>query len=210
MHVESYLRAVLEHPKRVWIITIVSLAILLVFAWPAVDTYSAAVSQRTSLLAKLEESEEISGRLAMYAEQLAKKQAQAQTLEAKLLTPAEIEALRNKLVTVIRDAGCTARKIRLSDPISRVWYDDDNPLESRNRNEQDKKSPYKLKTQQLALAITGTLPNVHELLTRLSEFDKFLHTGGFQLKKSVEDGNIVELDIDLIMFDLIKAEVKKG
>ena len=209
MQTETYLRAVLEHPKRVWIITILTLAILLVFAWPAVDSYSAATTAQSAALEKLEGAEEATARLEQYVGQLAKRQAQSLEMEKKLLTPAEIERLRNELIGMIRDAGCTARKIRLSDPITRIWFDEDNPLESKNRNDQDKKSPYRLKTQLLSLAVTGSLPNVHELLVKIADFDKLIHTGGFFLKKSVEDPSVVELELDLMMFDLIPAETKK-
>lgn len=207
--VESLLRGVLTHPKRVWIVISLTLGIGLLFTWPAVDSYSAAKEHRAQLESELQEGEALVGKVDLYQKQAEKKQAQLKQLEAKTLSPAEIEKLRSQLVVMVKESHCMVRRVRLGDSSLRQWYDEDSPLESRMRLDAEKKSEFRLRTQLLNLAITGNLTDVSEFLTKLSQQDRLIHTGGFQLRKSAEDKNLMDLEIDLLFFDLVPLEVKK-
>src|SRR5436190_9961038 len=55
MMVETLVRRVLAHPKRVWIVISITLGIGLLFTWPAVDSYSAAKDYRAKLESDLAE-----------------------------------------------------------------------------------------------------------------------------------------------------------
>ena len=208
--VETLLRRVLAHPKRVWIVIFVTLGIGLLFTWPAVDSYSAAKDHRAKLESELKEGEELAGKADLYQKLAEKKHAQLRELETKALSPAEIEGLRNQLVVMVKDSHCKLRRVRLGDASLRQWYDEDDPLESRMRPETDKKSPFRLKTQPLNLAVTGSLNDVSDFLAKLSQQERLIHTGGFQLRRSTEDKNLVELEIDLLLFDLVPLEAKKA
>ncbi len=207
--VESLLRSVLTHPKRVWIVISLTLGIGLLFSWPAVDSYSAAKEHRAKLESELQEGEALVGKVDLYQKQAEKKKAQLKLLEAKTLSPAQIEKLRSQLVVMVKESHCMVRRVRLGDSSLRQWYDEDSPLESRMRLDSEKKSEFRLRTQLLNLAITGNLTDVSEFLTKLSQQDRLIHTGGFQLRKSAEDKNLMDLEIDLLFFDLVPLEVKK-
>jgi hypothetical protein len=202
---DQLLRPLVEHPKRVWIVTTLTLLVGLVFTWPAVDSYLAASQQRASLLDDLQEGEAIAGRLNLYRQQMAKKSAELAALEQKVLSDDELEAFRSQLVEAVKGAGCKLRRVRISDPTSRVWYDQDDPLDSRARSEKDKKSPFKLQQRQLGLLVTGPLDKVFDLLARLGEQDRLIHSGNFVLRKSTEDPAHIELDLDLVLFNLVPA-----
>ena len=73
-----------------------------------------------------------------------------------------------------------------------------------------RKSPFRLKTQLLNLAVTGNLNDVSEFLAKLSQQEHLIHTGEFKLRKSTEDKNQVELEMDLLLFDLVPLEAKKA
>ena len=208
--VEPLLRRVLAHPKRVWIVIFLTLGIGLVFTWPAVDSYSAAKDRRAKLESELQEGEALVAKVDLYQRQAEKKQAQLQELEAKTLSPAEIEKLRSQLVVMVKESHCMVRRVRLGDSSLRQWYDEDSPLELRVRQESERKSAFRLKTQPLNLAITGNLNDVSDFLARLSQQDRLIHTGGFQLRKSTEDKNLMDLEIDLLFFDLVQLEAKKA
>ena len=208
--VETFLRRVLEHPKRVWIVISLTLVIGLVFTWPAVDSYSAARDHRAKLESDLLEGEAQAGRVDLYQKQAEKKLSQLKKLEERALSPAQIEKLRNQLVVMVKDSRCKLRRVRLGDASLRPWYDEDDPLESRARSDSDKKTPFRLRTQPLNLAITGNLTDVNEFLAKLSQEDRLIHTGGFHLRKSMEDKNLVELEMDLLLFDLVLPEPTKG
>ena len=111
---------------------------------------------------------------------------------------------------MVKDSHCKLRRVRLGDASLRPWYDEDGPLEMRARPESDKKSPFRLKTQPLNLAVTGNLTDVSDFLSRLSEQEQMIHTSGFLLRRSTEDKNLVELEIDLLLFDLAPLEAKKA
>jgi len=83
-------------------------------------------------------------------------------------------------------------------------------LEMRARPDTDKKTPFRLRTQPLSLAITGNLNDVNEFLARLSRQERLIHTGGFSLRKSTEDKNLVELELDLLLFDLVLPEATRS
>jgi Tfp pilus assembly protein PilO len=204
--VDQILRQVLTHPKRVWIVITISLLVAMVFTWPAVDFYLAAAQQRAQLLDDLQEGEEIAGKLQLYQTQVEKKNAQLSELEKRVLSTEELDRFREQLVEGVKSAGCKLRRIKLSDPNLRTWYDQDDPFDSRARTEKDKKSPYKLQSLQLGVQVTGPMEKIFEFLAKLSEQDRLIHTGNFVLRKSTEDNNLVEMDLDLILFDLIQGE----
>ncbi len=207
--VETLLRRALAHPKRVWIVIFVTLGIGLLFTWPAVDSYSAAKELRAKLESELQEGEALAGKVELYQKQAEKKQAQLRELEAKALSPVQTEELRNQLVVMVKDSHCKLRRVRLGEASLRQWYDEDSPLESRQRPDTDKKSPFRLKTQPLNLAVTGNLTDVSDFLARLSQEERLIHTGEFKLRRSTEDKNLVELEMDLLLFDLVPLEGKK-
>jgi hypothetical protein len=92
----------------------------------------------------------------------------------------------------------------------RPWYDDDHPLEIRSRTDKDIKTPFKLRQQSLNLLVTGPIDRVSDFLARLSEQDLLLHTGNLQLRRNTEDPRVVEMDLDLILFDLVQGEPQEG
>ena len=210
MTVETILRLLIEHPKRVWIVTLLTMLVGLVFTWPAVDNYCAASSKYAELRAEVAQGQERGGKIGLYKEQAEKKLAESKALEAKALTAEETEDLRNRLTTMVKDAGCKMRRIKLGDALTRTWFEEDNPLDTRSRADSDKKSPFKLKSQPLLLSIAGPLDKVNDFLARLGQEDKLIHTGSLMLKRSTEDQAQVELDLELFLFDLVRAEAKKA
>jgi Tfp pilus assembly protein PilO len=203
--IDQVLRPVLEHPKRVWIVTIITFLIAVVFTWPAVDFYFAAAEKRADLESDLQQSEELVSKLDLYKNQIEKKNAVLSTLEKRILTTKELERFREQLVEWVKASGCKLRRIKLAESRVRPWYDDDDPFDNRVRSDKDKKSAFKLQTQQINVLVTGPLEKVVEFLTQVSEQDRMLHTGNFQLRKSTEDNSLVEMDLELILFDLVQG-----
>ena len=204
--IEQVLRPLLEHPKRGWIVITITFLIGVVFTWPAVDFYFAAAESRTRLEGELHAGEEIVGKLELYKKQIDKKAAVLGTLEKRILSTKELEHFREQLVEWVKSSGCKLRRIKLAEPRLRPWYDEDDPFDSRARSDKDKKSPFRLQTQQISVLVTGPLDKVVEFLAQLSEQDSTMHTGNFQLRKSTEDNALVEMDLDLILFDLVQVE----
>ena len=204
--VEQILRPLVEHPKRVWIVTILTCVIAVIFTWPTVDFYFAEAEERTRLLGELENGIELSQKLKLYEQQLDKKTVSLNVLEKKILSTKELEAFRNQLVDWVKSSGCKLRRIKIADPKIRLWYDEDDPFDSRARSDKEKKSPFRLQQTQLSVLVTGPMEKIVDFLGRVGEQDRTMHTGNFQLRKSTEDVSLVEMDLDLVLYDLLPAE----
>jgi hypothetical protein len=210
MAIEGILRPVVEHPKRGWNVITATFVIGVVFTWPAVEYYFAAAANHRQLIAEVEEGAVTANRLGLYQNQLEKQTEKLRTLEDRALSPEKIERLRNQVTEWVKGSGCQLRRIKLAEAQLRPWFEDDHPLETRVRTEKDNKTPFKLRQQSLNLLITGAMDKVSEFLARLSEQDLLLHTGNLQLRRNTEDPNVVELDLDLILFDLVQGETPQA
>jgi hypothetical protein len=54
--------------------------------------------------------------------------------------------------------------------------------------------------------VTGPMDRVSDFLARLGEQDLLLHTGNLLLRRNPEQPQDVEMDLDLILFDLVQGE----
>jgi hypothetical protein len=208
--VETILRPLVEHPKRGWIVIIATFVISVVFTWPAVDYYFAAAERRSQLIAELEEGIATANRLQLYEKQLERQTEKLRTLEARAMSPERVEQFRNRVTEWVKESGCQLRRVKLGEAQLRPWFTDDHPLETRARNEKDVKTPFRLRQQPLNLLVTGPMERVSEFLTRLGENDYLLHTGNLHLRRNTEDPRNVEMDLDLILFDLVQGESQSG
>lgn len=204
--IESMLRPVVEHPKRGLIVIIATFVIGVVFGWPAVDDYFAAAENHRKLVAEVEEGAATASRLNLYHKQLELQIEKLRVLETRALSPANVEQFRDQITEWVKESGCQLRRVKLAEPQLRQWYENDHPLENRARSEKDAKTPFRLRQQPLSLLVTGPMDRVGEFLARLGEQDKLLHTGNLHLRRSTEDASVVEMDLDLILFDLVQSE----
>jgi len=208
--IDTILRPVVEHPKRGWIVITATFVIGVVFTWPAVDYYLAAAANRQKLLAEVEEGAATANRLGLYQKQLERQTEKLRTLEDRAMSPEKVEDFRNQVTEWAKESGCQLRRVKLAEVQIRPWYDDDHPLDVKPRTDKDTKTPFKLRQQSLNLLVTGPMERVSEFLARLSEQDLLLHTGNLQLRRNTEDPHVVEMDLDLILFDLVQGEPQEG
>lgn len=204
--IETALRGVVEHPKRGLIVITVTFVIGVVFGWPAVDDYFAAAENHRNLVAEVEEGAVTASRLGLYQKQLEKQTEKLRLLEARALSPDNLEEFRNEVTAWVKESGCQLRRVKLADPQLRQWYENDDPLETRPRSEKDAKTPFRLRQQPLSLLVTGEMEPVSQFLARLGKQDKLLHTGSLHLRRSTEVAGMVELDLELVLFDLVQGE----
>lgn len=209
MDLEGILRQAVEHPKRGWIVITATFVIGVVFTWPAVDYYLAAAAHHRQLIGEVEEGTATAGRLKLYRDQLQRQGEKLALLQERTLSGDKIETFRNQVTEWVKSSGCQLRRVKLADAQLRPWYEDDHPLETKVRTEKDgKKTRFKLRQQSLNLLVTGPMERVSEFLARLGEQELLLHTGNLLLRRNTEDPRTVELDLDLILFDLVQGEGK--
>ena len=157
MWVEGILRPIVEHPKRGWIVITATFVIGVVFTWPAVDYYFAASANYRQLVSEVEEGTATATRLELYQNQLQKQTEKLRSFQERALSGEQIESFRGQMTEWVKASDCKLRRIKLSDPQLRPWYEDDHPLETRARTEKDTKTPFKLRQQSLNLLVTGPM-----------------------------------------------------
>ena len=206
MILDGILRPIVEHPKRGWIVITATFVIGVVFTWPAVDYYFAAAANHRQLIAEVEEGAATANRLVLYQNQLQKQTEKLRSLQERAISGDKVESFRGQVTEWVKASDCKLRRIKLSEPQLRPWYEDDHPLENRARTEKDTKTPFKLRQQSLNLLVTGPMDRVSDFLARLGEQELLLHTGNLLLRRNPEDPQLVELDLDLMLFDLVQGE----
>jgi hypothetical protein len=206
MMLDGILRPIVEHPKRGWIVITATFVIGVVFTWPAVDYYFAAAASHRQLIAEVEEGTATAGRLELYQNQLQRQTEKLRSLQDRALSADKVDSFRGQATEWVKASGCQLRRAKLAEAQLRTWYEDDHPLETRPRTEKDAKTPFKLRQQSLNLLVTGPMDRVSDFLARLGEQQLLLHTGNLLLRRNPEDAQSVEMELDLILFDLVQGE----
>ncbi|MDX1962089.1 MAG: hypothetical protein SFX18_02985 [Pirellulales bacterium] len=201
---ESIVRVMLTHPRRFWGVIGVTVGILFLCGLPEVDKYNELRAQARDFRAELAQLGALDQRFARYQQQLDRRLTSLRELEKKALTPENVQEFRENMVELTRDSGCTLRRIRVQDPQLRDWLENDDPLQFHTPTEKETKTPYQLQTQQLSIQVTGPLANIRAMLDKLSRMDRYFDTAGFVLNRSSEDTGLVDLDLQLLLFDLVK------
>jgi len=205
MHPASDLvHAVLEHRARRAVVIIVTFAIGLLTLWPAVDDVIVARRQRQQLLVELTDAQQQAAELATLRQQAADRAATLRQVGASAVAQKEVHAFRNHLVELARGNGCRVRRIDLGESRVRPWHDTDSPLLTPTK-ENGEPTRYQLTSQGVTFTAAGPIEAVRRLLARLHEEQTLLHTRRFTLRRDGRDGKDVVLELELRLFDLVRA-----
>jgi hypothetical protein len=178
----------------------------LVTLWPAVDEYFVLVDECAQLELSLVEAQqeiEASAELRRLAGEQAQELAE---LRKRMLSVADVHGFSSRLVDLTRSAGCQLRRVDLGEGQSRKWHKDDHCLRPTPAKAGAPESPYELRTQRVALSITGPLDRVHALLGELHALERFVHTQHMQIKPATDERDEVHLDLELLFFDLQRVK----
>ena len=204
--IEHILRRFLELPSRRWIVITVTFLIGLVVLWPLVDEYLVLLEQQSQLSRSIVSTRKDVGQLSLYEKRLTEKATLLAGLERETLSETMAREFRTKVVTMVRESGCQIRRIQLIEPRTRKWHKKDNPIRMMTATEKGKETKFELVSQQLKLSVTGPMHGVKDLLERMDATEKLIHTTNFSLQPGVQDRNLIELDLEIILFDLVKPE----
>lgn len=202
--IESALQQFLTYPHRQKAVIILTLLTGLVVVWPAVDGYIEARTRKREASTKVEESNAEIVKLPRHAELFKKKQAELEALTRRTVSEDAAQRLRNELVQLVRNAGCTMRRIQLGNATRRDWMENDSPVKGANLVDPGDKTPFQLVSRQLSLSITGQMPKLHEFLSEMHKVDKTMHTRAITLQRAGRTKGTATLDLDLVLFDFEK------
>ena len=205
--IEPLLRRLIQHERRKSIVIIVTILTGLLVVLPAADEYNAARGRVNAAKGQLLEIQSQANDLPHFQKLFQVKSSDLQKLESKVVSESVAERLQNELVEMVRQSGCTMRLIRPGDPLRRDWTTKDHAVRGLNVTDRGESTPYQLETRQISLSVTGSMPNVLEFLARIHRLDRFIHSRQISLKRADVGGNTAILDMDLVLFNLIKKPV---
>jgi hypothetical protein len=205
--IETLLRRLIEHKRRKTVVIILTVLTGLLVVLPAADEYNAAQERISTAAVDLADAKEEVADLDYYNRLFAEKQREVKQLESQAVSDTVAQHLRSELVELIPQTGCTMRQIRLGDVVRRDWTEDDDPVRGTSLSERGEPTPYQLETRQIAISLTGSMANLHDFLSRIHDRSEFIHTKTVNLKRSDGAENLANLDIDILLFNLVKKAV---
>lgn len=205
---ERMLRRFLDHPQRKIFVIILTCVLALVTVWPVVDEYFVIQDACAQLELSIVEAEEEASSAPALRKAATERSAQLSELRKRTMTLEGVHEFSSDVVEMTRAAGCQLRRVDLGTVQKRRWYENDNPLSAPPPN--GKETPFELSSQRIALSITGPLDRVQTLLAELHRMDKLSHTQSMQLKPADEQRREVNLDLELLFFDLTRVKKSKA
>ena len=202
--IEPILRRLIEHKRRKTIILVVAILTGLLVVLPAADEYNAARARLSAARLDVEEMQSAFDDLPRFEQLFKSKTQELQQLENRAVSEANAQGLRGNLVEMVRQTGCTMRQIRFGEPIRRDWTTADDPVRGGSAAERGEKTPYQLEARQISLSVTGSMANLHEFMAQIHRLDQFIHTKSVALKRAEDGGNAAIMDMDVLLFDLVK------
>lgn len=203
--VEMMLRGLVDHPRRGLFVIILTCLLALLTVWPLVDEYFVVVSDCERLELQIVDTEQE----ILSIDELRKlghaQAARLEQLRQRTIGEQELHGFSSRLVEITRSAGCQLRRVDLGQVQKRKWLEGDDPLRALPASAGAKETPFELCTQRVGLSISGPLERVQALLSELHALDKLAHTQSIQLKPNSDDRSEVNLDLELLFFDLRRA-----
>ena len=207
----------LEHPRRRWFVGgAVGLALLAV-TLPAWEAYAAAAAEAADLDARLAlartEAESLGPLRARFAELKAAADPADPNAAGRGLTEPAAEALRERLVHAIAEAGLRQRSVLLSGPTATVWADGPPPAPGTPAaaaagslpKPEKEKARYELVSRRLAAEAVGPLRGVGQLLDWAAAADPHARPAGYELSFENPEGDgdrAVRVELDLLLLEV--------
>lgn len=195
-----------ESRHRWLIVTGVTFVAALATVLPQVDQYLSLLADEDAKTKELLEAGQTAELLEGMRVRVATTTDELTALESRTLPADGVSAFRNGLVDIVRESGCQVRRIGVGSVRTRQWHEHDDPL-SEGKNAEGPKSPFKLETRPVNLAVTGSMSEVRNLLTKIDESPMMTYAHGLTLKPAGR-GDSVQLDIELWCFALSRGKAK--
>jgi hypothetical protein len=200
--IERLLRKCLEGPHRRRVVIILSLALGLLVLWPEVDSYLALCEQRQSLRAELQNIEATVRRLDELEQRALQQRESLRVLEAACVPPERLTVFRGEVVELARQTTCQIQRINAGESRQRPWRRGDNPLSVEPAGGAPPEGNYVLRTQSLAITVSGKLANLRQFLERLLTRDVLIYGSQFTLRGGEGDPSEAVLELECRLFDL--------
>ena len=201
---ETPIRRFCESPHRKAIVAIVTTVFGLLVLIPLADDYFDKKESRITLTEELGHAREVSKGLPELEEQVDKVEKQLLGIESRAITEDSISRYRSKLVDLVREQGCQVRRIDVSQPTSRPWFEGDNPLLTQlgKASSRKKKTPFVLQRRSVKLLVDGSMEEIRGFLEQLQKDDAFAYPQLLEFHATSGSGDSVTLELELWLFAL--------
>jgi hypothetical protein len=206
--VNDTIRWIVRHEKRVWIVITLTFLTGLVLTLPAVEEYSAAATRIADAREKLDEVNRRLDNLPLLKKRFAEKEREVTALEAKAITPKEVEGLHATLQQLIRETGCDMRRLDINEPNARAWMSNDSATHRFSVGDPGHETPFQLVSRTAVLRMEGAMPNVYHFLARVNQLERFIHAKQIRLERSPRNDNVTELEMHVDLYDLVRKKAK--
>lgn len=170
--------------------------------WPAVDEYTAksellaqSVAERQKAWAEVAGLPDLEARLTVGQAELAQ-------WEGRTVGEGTLHLFRGKVVELARSHNCQLRQIRVGQARQRPWRPGDDPLDPNPPSDPGRTSSFALKTQELTLSVSGSLPNIKAFASGLTAMGHLAHNRSLSIAASGGGDKEVVLELGLMLFDL--------
>ncbi|MEN1680101.1 MAG: hypothetical protein AAGJ46_10945 [Planctomycetota bacterium] len=194
-----------ESRHRTLIVIGATLVAALVTVLPQVDQYLDLRAEQDEKAEQLVEAGQTAELLAGLRERVTATTAQREALESRTLRADAVPRWRNTLVNMVRESGCTVRRISLGAVRTRRWRENDWPLADPKDNTAGKDTPFALETRPVSLSVTGSIGEVRDLLARIESDGMLVHASGLEMRPTRQDGREVQMELELWCFALERA-----
>jgi hypothetical protein len=204
---EKTLRSILDSRYRWVIVTVGTFVVGLVLVLPLVDVYRSERNEKVALLAELSAARQIAENLEKYESRVADKTAKLEKLEARTVSAESLPLLRNKLVELARETGCSLRRLNVQTPTTRPWKQGDSPIDVPGQSVSQTSSVatgYTLETWPINVSLSGNDASLRSLLERMEADGMLMHTKHFEMHPSSAGGKMLDVDMELWYFNLAR------
>jgi hypothetical protein len=203
--IEPLLRRFCESKHRTIIVIAGTFVVGLLLVLPLVDVYCAGLNEKETLLAELDSAKQVAETLPKVESRVAEKVAQLQAFEQRTVDEESLPALREKLVDLAKEAGCSIRRINVGSASSRPWSPGENPIAATSdpkRNESN--GGFLLEWRPVSISLSGASANLQNMVERVAAAGMLMHTKAFDMYPSSPSRQTLTLDMELWYFTLVR------
>lgn len=202
--IRKTIRSVAESRYRWLIVTGGTFAVGLVLIVPLVDVYRAESAEKKALLAEVGAASQISAQLDKYKGRVDERVAELDALEARTVDDGRLPALRDQLVELARQTGCSLRRLNVGETMSRPWYANDTPTDQRpDAKGRESQTNFTLQWRPVSISVSGSVADLRNLLEKIKAENMLVYTKSFEIYPSSVGRKSLTMDMDLWYFTLV-------
>ena len=202
--IEQALRTFCEAKHRTLIVIAGTFLVGLVLVLPLVDVIRAGHAEKEVLLTELDSAKIVAAKFESFETQVKEKLAQLEQQEARTVDDESMPAMREKLVDLAKETGCSVRRITVGGVGTRLWNPGENPTVPAQTKPIDPHSPFKLGWRPISISLTGTSGSLRSMLERVAASGMLVHAKSFEMYPSSPTRQTLTLDLELWYYTLAR------